>query len=137
VAPIVATAVLLLLQVPPGTLSVSVTEPPATTVEEPLMVPGLVVVVIVMGCVEIPEPHGPEIVKVITTLPPATPVTTPPDEIVAIAGLLLLQVPPNIPNESKRDTESPTHTDDGPTIIPLRVSLTVIAADTEQPVPVL
>lgn len=89
-----AIAVLLLLQVPPETPLVSAVVAPAQTVVVPLIVPADGVVDTLTVVVALAEPHALVTVYDIVTEPTATPVTTPVLLIVAIEGLLLLQVPP-------------------------------------------
>ena len=67
------------------------------------------------------------------TVPAETPVKLPePVPIVAIAPLLLIQVPPNVP--SPNIVDEPTHTLLAPVITP-GVRLTVTTWDARQPVP--
>lgn len=86
---IVATNVLVLVHVPPPVVSVNVDVNPAQIVVLPLIAggSGLTVTVAI-------APHPVPAVRVITAVPPATPVTTPvPASIVATAVFPLLQVP--------------------------------------------
>lgn len=84
----VATDVVLLLQVPPGTASLSCVVEPGHTVVVP-KIAGRVPTVTVAVAVQPPDVYD------ITAVPGATPPTVPP-ATVATAVLLLLQVPPAV-----------------------------------------
>ena len=93
-APIVATPVLLLLQLPPTDGLVRVIVAPWHTLAIPDMGAGIPETVIVAVAIQ-PVAN----VYVIVAVPADTPVTTPVDEpIEAIAVLLLLQLPPPLPS---------------------------------------
>src|ERR1019366_9069008 len=85
VLPTVATAVLLLLHVPPGVASVSVVVLPAQTVAVPVTDDGNAFTVTVAEAVQ-----PPDVVYVIDAVPGAMPETTPVLPTVATAVLLLL-----------------------------------------------
>lgn len=88
----VATAVLLLLQVPPVVEFVRVVVAPSHTVKEPLMADGSGFTTNVVVLV-----HPALMWYVIVAVPAVTPVTSPvPVLTVAIAVLLLLHVPPDV-----------------------------------------
>ena len=111
--PTVATAGLLLLHVPPGVASVKANVEPMHTTQPDVGQEmgagnGLTVIVVVT---EQPE----ERVYVIVSIPGDIPITMPDAEpTVAIAGLLLLHVPP--PGELLKVMVLPTHTEVGPVI---------------------
>ena len=105
-----ALAVLLLLQMPPGTTSLRVSVRPTHTLVEPIIGPGVGLTLIVVVVI---QPVGK--VKVITVLPIATPVTTPVvDPTVAMVVALLVQVPE--PEASLRASVEPMHTASPPEI---------------------
>jgi hypothetical protein len=95
----VATAVLLLLQVPPLVpLLVNVVGEPAQAVEEPLIVPAFGAAFTVINFVELNVPQLPVTVYFIVELPAATAVTTPVVAFtVATEVERLLQLPPLVP----------------------------------------
>jgi len=121
--PTVATAVVLLLHVPPGTALMSVILPPTHTLMPgvptvPMIGPGngFTVTVVVTK-----QPD--DSMYVMTEVPLETPVTMPVDEpTVAIDVLPLLHVPPPVP---VKIIVEPTHTLPGPVIAP-GLALTVI-----------
>jgi len=113
--PMVATDVLPLVHVPPGTAFVSVSEFPTQIVipivpGTPIIGPGLGLTVTVYT-----SKHPVESIYVITAVPAATPVTTPvEDPTVATPGEPELQTPPDgLPVKAIVD---PTHTLFGPLI---------------------
>ena len=113
----VATDVLLLLHAPPAVPSeLRAIKDPAHTDDGPLIVPAVAAAFtfIIVCALGLPQPFT---VYVMITLPGATPLTTPEDVTVAIAGLLLLQAPPGVPLLLKLMDE-PAHTDEGPLIVP-------------------
>ena len=124
--PMVATAVLLLLQVPPEAASESVAvEPIHATVLPDIGLVGLTVTVAVAA-----QPDA--FVKVIVAEPPEIPVTTPlPAPIVAIARLPLLQVPVTVVSLSV--IVPPAHTGVLPVMAPgeLLTVTTVVAIQPE------
>ena len=92
----VATDGLLLLHVPPVALLLTVAVAPAQSVAlPPLIVPANGVVFTVIKAVSVAVPHVPVTEYVIIATPVAAAVTTPAALIVAIDGLLLLQLPPD------------------------------------------
>lgn len=93
---IVATARMLLVHVPPGTLPANTAVLPTASVVGPVMVPALVVVDTVKGMLATEVAHVPAVaVWVMLAVPVAIPVTMPDAaSIVATAVLLLLQLPP-------------------------------------------
>jgi hypothetical protein len=123
--PMVATAVLLLLHVPPPTTSDKLVVNPAHIDDSPLI--GAFGFTSTL-CVAI-QPVGNE--YVITAVPPATPVMMPVDEpAVATKVLLLLQVPPPA---SVRAVVAPPHTVVVP-VIAAAAGFTVIFLIAVQPV---
>ena len=112
----VATAMLLLLHVPPVTASVKVDVVPVQTKVRPEIVPASAEVPTVTPAVTIAEPQLVVTVYVIVAEPVATPVTTPVAETVAIEILLLLHVPPL--TASARVVVAPVQTDVVPVILP-------------------
>ena len=124
--PAVATAVLLLLHVPPATVLCKAVVPPAHTVSEPVIgATGFTVMVVV-----IEQPPGD--VYLITEVPGNIPVTTPEDDpIVAIVVEPLVQVPPV--TASVRVIVLPWQTDDGP-VMPGSSGRTVTVIVELQPV---
>jgi hypothetical protein len=95
VALTVATAGLLLLQVPPTAGSVSVDIAPVQTeIDEGLITPDAGEALMVIAVVEVAVPQPVVDVYVIVAEPALTPVTTPEASTVATAVLLLLHVPP-------------------------------------------
>ena len=106
----VAMAVLLLLHVPPPTISLSPVVNPVQTLVTPVIGDsGFTVTNTELG-----QPVGP--VYIIFTVPPDifTPVTFPEASMVAIAPLVLLQVPPVVASLS--DITEPGHTGTEPTM---------------------
>ena len=106
VAPIVATDVLLLLQLPVPNVLLSVVVPPAHTVLVPEMVGSGVTVTIAVT-------KQPPIEYVIIAVPAVFPVTEPPEDTVALSELLV-HVPP--PTVSAKPVVDPTHTLSNPVI---------------------
>jgi hypothetical protein len=105
VKPTVATAVLVLLQVPPGVISVSGVVLPAHTVRVPAIVAGCIGCgFTVMGLMAV-QPVG-NVYK-IAGVPAATAVTIPVDPTMARAVLLLLHAPPEV--RSVNGTVNPAH----------------------------
>jgi hypothetical protein len=106
---IVATEVLLLLQVPPVVVDVSRLVPPLHSVVVPLIAAGnpLTVTNVVVKQPEL-KPY------VIVVFPAATPVTKPVDVTVAAAGKLELHVPPDA--ALLNDNVEPTQTGAFPVI---------------------
>jgi hypothetical protein len=88
--PIVATPVLLLLQIPPMEASDSVVVKPVHTVVEPVIVAGAALTVTILVSKQLPSEYE------ITAVPTATPVTTPDEFIVATAVFALLHAPPPV-----------------------------------------
>ena len=93
VLPTVATAVLLLLQVPPLIPSVKVIVDPVHTLAGPVMVPAVAVVPMDMGSVAMAVPQLLLTVYTIVSRPALTAVNEPTVVMVALA-LVMLQVPP-------------------------------------------
>jgi hypothetical protein len=112
----VALAVLLLLHVPPLTLSVSVIVAPSHTLEDPDIVPatgsGLTVIMVVVAAA--PQPFV--IVYEMVTVPALTPVTSPAEFTEAMPVLLLLHVPP--PTDAVSVADAASHTVPAPDIEP-------------------
>jgi hypothetical protein len=97
-----ATAVLLLLHVPPVLALLSVVTTPVQTPVRPVIAGGLTVMIAVAG-----QPEETEYEMV--TEPDARPVTVPVAEpTMATAGLLLLHVPPEVASDNV--TEAPRQT---------------------------
>ena len=86
----VATAVLLLLHVPPGVVSPKVVDVPWHTLKMPVIAEGRPLIVTVTICVQ-PDPNE----YVITDVPATAPHTVP-KPVTVIDGLLLVQVPPDV-----------------------------------------
>ena len=86
----VPTAVLLLLHDPPVVASDKVTDEPRHTLAGPV----IGATALTGTPAEAVQPFG--AVYTIVAVPLATPVTVPPEETVAIAGVALLQVPPEV-----------------------------------------
>ena len=90
VEPMVATDGLLLVHVPPVVGSVRVVVAPTHTNGVPPIVPGAVLTVTTAVAVQMPP-----VVYVIVAVPAEIPVTVPePEPMVAMAGLLLVHMPP-------------------------------------------
>ena len=120
--PIVATNILLLLQVPPAVASASVTEVPLHSTFAPVMASGVANTVMTVLAVQ-PSGSAVTIVAVPANTPDTTPVVAP---TVAFAVEVLLQVTPVV--TSLRVIVEPSHTDDGPVIgagVALTVTITV------------
>ena len=107
VVPMVAMVVLLLRQLPPVVASASVVVAPWQTVVAPVIVPADGVVFIVTVAVMFAVPQELVRVYVMPAVPLETPVTTPVALTVAMAALLLLQVPPE--RDAVRVFDAPTH----------------------------
>ncbi len=123
VAETVATPALLLTQVPPE-LGVNCVVPPMQIDEAPI-IPTAGLGVIVTAAVVAEQLGAVLLVKVNVTEPPDTPVTTPAGEVtVAIAGLLLTQVPPVVGDKVVVD---PTQIFVAPVIPTTGAALTVTA----------
>ena len=104
VEPIIAIDVLLVVQLPPVVLLLSVAVEPAHAVVEPLIAPGNDKMVTVAVCIQPVDATTYEIVAV----PADIPVTTPlPDPMVAIVASLLLHVP--VLPTTERVVVVPTH----------------------------
>lgn len=119
--PIVATAVLLLVHVPPVTASVSVVVCPTHNPLSPLIAGAVLMVTVLVATHPAPATYD------ITEIPPAMPVTLPELSTVASAVLLLLQVPPVVASASV--VVCPAHTVAVPVIAALpafTVKLTVL-----------
>jgi hypothetical protein len=114
----VATLVLLLVHVPPPVLLVKVVELPTHMLVEPAIAAGLAVTVTVAVT------RQPEIEYVIIEVPVATPQKLPVPAIVATAGLLLDQVPPEA--ELLSNEQSPIQTSFVPVIAPGHKTVTVV-----------
>ena len=124
VAETVATPALLLTQVPPE-LGVNCVVPPIQIDDAPI-IPTAGLGVIVTADVVAEQLGAVLLVKVNVTEPPDTPVTTPAGEVtVAIAGLLLTQVPPVVGDNVVVD---PTQIFVAPVIPTTGAALTVTAA---------
>jgi hypothetical protein len=104
----VATAVLLLLHVPPGVVSPKVVDVPWHTLKMPVIAEGRPLIVTVTICVQ-PDPNE----YVITDVPATAPHTVP-KPVTVIDGLLLVHVPPPAPSIS--DVQLSTHTCSTPPI---------------------
>ena len=91
--PIVATPVLLLLQVPPAVASVSVVEKPIQPLVVPFIPPGTGFTVTLLVAVQLPMGSVYVIVAVPVAIPLASPVT---GSMLAMPGALLLQAPPAV-----------------------------------------
>lgn len=133
VAPIVATAVLLLLQVPPSAVSVSVADVPGQIADGPETTPatGNGLTVIVEVAMEVPQPFVTAYFMV--SAPAVTPETIPLVPIVAIEVNTLLQVPPV--TTSVKVTEESAQTEAGPVIAPATgKGFTVMTTEVWQPV---
>jgi len=127
--PIVATAVGMLLHVPPPLISASSIVDPTHTVEKPLMGDGSGLTVTVFERLQFVNGF----VAVTVTTPGVIPVTIPLVEpTVAMPVELLLHVTPA--DEASVIVE-PTHTADGPLIVAGK-ALTVTTAVVEQPLPI-
>jgi len=123
---IVPTAVMLLLQVPPGDSEVSVPEVPEQSVVAPVIPAGNgLTVTTALTWHPVPSVYA------ITGLPAVTPVTNPKPAIEPCAGLLLVHVPPAGVELSV--VVSPTHTLVVP-VIADGFGLTVIGVVIRQPV---
>ena len=122
------------LHEPPEGVALSVMLLPAVTLDAPVIVPGIVVLVTVITRVAEDDPQVPVVVSVIVTVPEVTPVTIPVDApTVAVPVLLLLQVPPETPLVSVNVIVPPTHTVDGPAIAATGVAITVTDLEIVQP----
>ena len=124
-----ARLVLLLLHAPPEVpFVVSVIVEPAHTVAAPLIVPALPDAFTVTSLGALVDTLQPLILYVIFVVPDATPVTTPVLLFtVAAAGLLLFQVPPEVPLVVIVIVD-PAHTDDAPLTVPaVAAAFTVIS----------
>ena len=115
VLPIVATAGLLLLHVPPLVASVSVVVPPAHSVVMPVITPAdTALTVMVLVAVAVPQTFV--TVYKITSIPVLTPVTTPILLMPATVGELLLHTPEAAVSDNVIVT--PVHTDVAPVMYP-------------------
>jgi hypothetical protein len=117
--------VLLLLHVPPVVVLVSVVVLPSQTVSVPVIVPGSALMVTVAAVIQ-PVPKA----YVIAVVPEAMPATTPAASIDALAGILLVQVPPAVVLAS--EVVRPWHTVSVP-VIAAGNALTVAVAVVIQP----
>ena len=134
--PVVTVAwVLLALHAPPGVASVIVARPPTQTVDGPEMALIEVPDETDTTCVATTVPQLPVTEYIIVSVPAVTPVTMPVLPTVAVP-LLALHVPPLAPSVS--DMVEPTHTADGPVIVPAVVPgssvTTFVAVAVLQPV---
>jgi hypothetical protein len=101
--PIVATEVLLLLQVPPGVASDSVVVAPRQMLKRPVIGGDELMVTDLIALQPVPS------VYIMVSIPPASPVTIPvPVPTRAIEVLLLLHTPPEVASVSAN--VSPEHT---------------------------
>jgi hypothetical protein len=116
--PTVAIPVLLLLQVPPASASLSVIWEPAVTVLLPEIVAGAGLTVKIIVVILVPTVYD------MVHVPAETPVTIPVEEpTAAIPELLLLQWPPEV--ESIKVTVEPAQTLAVPLIPPSAVTVTI------------
>ncbi len=106
--------VLVLLHNPPATLSVNIIDEVTHTLDAPVMLLVFGAGFTIMACIAVAGPHELVTVYLIVSNPPETPVTIPP--ITVALALLLLQVPPVTLSVNVMD--DPTHTPEGPDIIP-------------------
>jgi hypothetical protein len=121
----VATDGTVLLHTPPVVASVRVTLPPVQTVLAPLMVPADGSGFTVTAAVAVSVQQLPVVVYVIVAAPALTPVITPRALMLAMAALLLLQVPPDM--VSVKVDEAPAQTVVVPPMVPaLAAGFTVI-----------
>jgi hypothetical protein len=122
---IVATKTLLLLHTPLPVRSTKIIECPRHTLSAPVILPAFGNAFTVTVFVAVAVPHALVTMYLIVSAPAVTPVTKPPLETVARA-LLLLQAPPVA--TSVNNIAVPTHTFEGPVILPAFGNiLTVIA----------
>lgn len=115
----VATAALLLLQVPPDIVSVNVSDVPWQMVVTPVIKPGEGILFTVTVTVVNAVPQVPVTEYVIVVVPVSMPVTTPAEVIVATEVLLLLQLPPDTVAPSV--VVVPTHAVVTPVMLPASV----------------
>ena len=113
--PIVAIAIFAEVQTPPLAISLKIVVAPGQTVVIPVIEPALGNGLTVINFDAIIVPHELVTVYLIVLAPAVTPVTTPEPETVALV-LLLLHTPPAAPSDRLMD--KPTHTLDGPVIVP-------------------
>jgi hypothetical protein len=121
VALTVAIEALLVPHTPPAMVSVKDCVAPAHMVVVPMISPGSGSVFTLNGNVATAVPQAPLTVYVIVAAPVAMPLTTPAASTVAIAVLLLLQVPPL--TASVRVPTPPRHTKPLPRMLPASVAL--------------
>ena len=112
----VATAVLVLLHMPPVAPSLNNVVEPPHTVAVPLIVPAADVPLTVTTCVAATVPQVLVTVYDMVDVPDATPLTSPLLFTVAAEVLVLLHAPPVAP--SLNDVVEPTHTVAVPLIVP-------------------
>lgn len=128
--PVVATAMSLLLHVPPPVVLLSVVTDPAHNVAVPLIAAGAATTDVIRVAI-----HPVLRAYVILVVPVTRPLTTPVvPSMVATVVLLLLHVPPAVVSVSV--VVPPTHTPDAPVIAP-GVGLTVTTAVRRQPLEML
>ena len=109
-----ATDVVLLLHTPPLVASVSVVVKPAQTVDVPVMVPALGVALTVTAFVAAAVPQVLVTVYEMVAEPAAKPFTKPDMPTEAIAGAVLLHVPPTVTSEKAVDV--PVQIEEAPEI---------------------
>ena len=117
--PMVAIDGSMIVQVPPGILSVKVPGAPISIPAGPDIVPGLVVLKTVITSVADAMPQMPVKVQLIVSVPAAIPVTTPLVLIVAIEVLLLPHIPADRVSHEIKVIVLPTQTVEGPVIVPV------------------
>jgi hypothetical protein len=121
--PTVATDVLLLVQLPPAMASLNVIVDPAQTVAGPAVVMGAGAEFTVIFFVVKTVPQRLVTVYLITSVPGASPVTTPVTGFTEAVVLLLLHTPPG--DASVNAIDEPTHTAESPVMVPTVVGETV------------
>jgi hypothetical protein len=121
VVPTVAIDASLVPHTPPAMVSVNDRVAPAHMVVVPMISPGSGMVFTLTGRVATAVPQAPLTVYVMVAAPVAMPLTTPDASTVAIAVLLLLQVPPGI--ASVNVPTPPRHTKPLPRMLPASVAL--------------
>ena len=125
-----ATAVLVLLQVPPVPVPESdiADDPQIEVAPEIVPAAGAGLTVIALKATTVPQPLV--MVYLIVSAPAETPVTTPEALTVATAGVTLLQVPPVVPEALARAIVAEGQTTARPVMVPATGNgLTVIIAD--------
>jgi len=116
-----ATAVLLLLHVPPPTDAVKDALPPVHKADGPLMIPAVALTVMIVTATQ-PDP----VLKVIVDVPGNSPETMPSVPTAATVVLLLAHVPPVI--EADSDKLPPAHTDVEPVMAGAALTVIVLNA---------